>query len=85
MVYRTLGKTAFSVRGCGTCLEQCPSAPDVPTIMRSYMYAYGYRDLPAAARNLDSIKDNPISCADCSYRTGFHLLTTAARQPAFNR
>jgi predicted aldo/keto reductase-like oxidoreductase len=53
-------------QGCGTCLKQCSSAPDIPTLMRSYMYVYGYKDLRAAARNLDSIKDNPIACSDCS-------------------
>ncbi len=53
-------------QGCGTCLEQCPAAPDIPTLMRCYMYAYGYRDLAAAARNLDTVKDHPIACADCS-------------------
>lgn len=53
-------------QGCGTCLGQCPEAPDIPTLMRCYMYAYGYRDLAAAARNIESIKDNPIACAACS-------------------
>ncbi len=52
-------------QGCGTCLEQCPSAPDVPTLMRAYMYAYGYRDLSAAVRGVESIKDDPLACADC--------------------
>lgn len=59
-------KDSFFCQGCGSCLEQCPSAPDIPTLMRCYMYAYGYRDLPAAARNLESVRDNPIACADCS-------------------
>jgi len=49
-----------------TCLKQCKIAPDIPTLMRCYMYAYGYRDLAAAARNIKSVKDNPIACADCS-------------------
>jgi predicted aldo/keto reductase-like oxidoreductase len=35
-------------QGCGTCLTQCSSAPDIPTLMRSHMYAYGYKDLRAA-------------------------------------
>jgi predicted aldo/keto reductase-like oxidoreductase len=30
------------------------------------MYAYGYRDLPAAVRNIKSVKENSIACADCS-------------------
>jgi len=53
-------------QGCGTCLSQCPEAPDIPTLMRCYMYAYGYRDLASAVRNIESIKDNPIACAACS-------------------
>jgi ferredoxin len=52
-------------QGCGTCLKQCSKAPDIPTLMRCYMYAYGYRDLPAAVRNIKSV-DNPIACADCA-------------------
>jgi len=31
------------------------------------MYAYGYRDLRTAARNLGSVKDNPIACAGCFF------------------
>jgi predicted aldo/keto reductase-like oxidoreductase len=58
-------KDSLFCQGCGTCLKQCPIAPDIPTLMRSYMYAYGYRDLPAAVRNIKSVRDNPISCADC--------------------
>ncbi|MGB2764603.1 MAG: aldo/keto reductase, partial [Candidatus Aminicenantaceae bacterium] len=53
-------------QGCGTCLKQCTKAPDIPTLMRCYMYAYGYRDLVAAVRNIESIKDNPIACVNCS-------------------
>ena len=59
-------KDSLFCQGCGTCLKQCTSAPDIPTLMRSYMYAYGYRDLAAAVRNIGSVKDNPIACADCS-------------------
>lgn len=59
-------KDSLFCQGCGTCLKQCTKAPDIPTMMRCYMYAYGYRDLPAAVRNIKSIKDNRIACADCS-------------------
>jgi predicted aldo/keto reductase-like oxidoreductase len=59
-------KDSLFCQGCGTCLKQCPIAPDIPTLMRCYMYAYGYRDLPAAVRNIKSVRDNPIACADCS-------------------
>jgi predicted aldo/keto reductase-like oxidoreductase len=53
-------------QGCGTCLSQCSQAPDIPTLMRCYMYVYGYRDLAAAVRNIESVRDNPIACAACS-------------------
>ncbi len=59
-------KDSLFCQGCGTCLRQCSSAPDIPTLMRCYMYAYGYRDLAAAARNISAVKDNPVACADCS-------------------
>jgi predicted aldo/keto reductase-like oxidoreductase len=53
-------------QGCGSCLKQCTKAPDIPTLMRCYMYAYGYRDLPAALRNIQSVKDDPVACSACS-------------------
>jgi predicted aldo/keto reductase-like oxidoreductase len=53
-------------QGCGTCLQQCKEAPDIPTLMRCYMYTYGYRDLAAAVRNIESIKDDPVVCTECS-------------------
>ncbi|MCK4761826.1 MAG: aldo/keto reductase, partial [Candidatus Aminicenantes bacterium] len=59
-------KDSLFCQGCGNCLKQCKSAPDIPTLMRCYMYVYGYRDLPAAARNLESFKDSKIACTDCS-------------------
>lgn len=59
-------KESLFCQGCGTCLKQCTIAPDIPTLMRSYMYAYGYRDLRAAVRTIESIKDNPLACADCA-------------------
>ena len=59
-------KDSLYCQGCGTCLKQCSSAPDIPTLMRCYMYTYGYRDLPAAVRNIKAVKENPIACADCA-------------------
>lgn len=59
------GESLFC-QGCGSCLQQCSAAVDIPTLMRCYMYAYGYRDLAAAVRTLDSIKDDPVACIHCS-------------------
>lgn len=33
---------------CKKCLAQCKANMDIPAIMRSYMYAYGYKDLQHA-------------------------------------
>jgi predicted aldo/keto reductase-like oxidoreductase len=63
---RANSKDGLFCQGCGTCLGQCPAAPDIPTLMRCYMYAYGYRDLASAVRTIASVKDNPIACAGCS-------------------
>jgi len=63
---RARTEVSLFCQGCGTCLKQCSQAPDIPTLMRCYMYACGYRDLAAAVRNIESIKDNPIACAACS-------------------
>lgn len=59
-------KESLFCQGCGNCLKQCKAAPDIPTLMRCYMYAYGYRDLTAAVRNLEPFRDKAIACADCS-------------------
>jgi predicted aldo/keto reductase-like oxidoreductase len=56
----------FFCQGCGTCLEQCSMAPDIPTLMRAYMYAYAYRDLSAASRCIEAVKESPLPCSSCS-------------------
>jgi len=33
---------------CGECRGQCPRRVDVPTLMRTHMYAYDYRNLELA-------------------------------------
>jgi predicted aldo/keto reductase-like oxidoreductase len=54
---------------CGQCLAGCPKGLPIPDLMRSYMYAYGYRNLQAAHELVGSldIAENPCgSCASCS-------------------
>jgi len=50
---------------CGTCEEQCPSNVDVPTLMRSYMYAYGYKNLSLAHSTIEDLGSH-LPCTDCS-------------------
>lgn len=50
---------------CGQCVGQCRHGLDVPTFMRSYMYAYGYGNL-AHARDTLSLANCPdVPCAEC--------------------
>lgn len=48
---------------CGRCTDQCRYHMDIPTLMRSYMYAYGYRNYALAADCLK--KSGPVHCLDC--------------------
>jgi predicted aldo/keto reductase-like oxidoreductase len=63
---------------CNDCAAQCPKGVDVPTLMRSYMYAYGYRNLRSAKVALDSIAFEGAPCEACdscriSCRMGFDV------------
>lgn len=54
---------------CGQCLQGCPKGLPIPDLMRSYMYAYGYRNLGLAHELVSSldVPENPCgSCASCS-------------------
>ena len=50
---------------CGTCQEQCPSSVDVPSLMRSYMYAYGYKNLSLAHSAIEDLGPH-LPCSNCS-------------------
>jgi len=51
---------------CGTCLPQCRQALDIPTLMRSHMYAYGYRNLAHARDTLSYAVKDADPCSSCS-------------------
>ncbi|MCP4221416.1 MAG: hypothetical protein GY765_42715 [bacterium] len=51
---------------CEKCLAQCRHDFHIPTVMRSYMYAYGYRKTALAGETLDSLKLKRIPCKDCA-------------------
>jgi len=50
---------------CNECLPQCPADLDIPTLMRSYMYAYGYESPAKARETLDFIDLSNIPCINC--------------------
>jgi predicted aldo/keto reductase-like oxidoreductase len=71
-------ETGLFCHQCRECLPQCPHNLDIPTIMRSYMYAYGYKDMEHAWYTLGDSKltDNPCHlCDDCSIacKAGFNV------------
>jgi hypothetical protein len=60
-------------RQCGACLASCPRGADVPTLVRTHMYAAQYGNLLAAREALDAIEPGRgveacRSCGDCEAR-----------------
>jgi predicted aldo/keto reductase-like oxidoreductase len=51
---------------CGSCQTQCPAGLEIPLLMRSYMYAYGYRDLGKARAALSQADMSRLQCIDCA-------------------
>jgi len=54
---------------CRTCEGQCAQDLDIPTIMQSYMYAYGYRNLEQARHTLDNALLPAGACDQCEWCT----------------
>ncbi len=50
---------------CRQCVPQCRYNLEIPTAMRSYMYAYGYRNLKQARHTLNEAGLPDNSCKDC--------------------
>ena len=57
--------TGLYCQQCGRCIEQCPKRINIPAIMRSYMYAYGYGNLDHAYETLCSANLDLAACRDC--------------------
>ncbi len=57
-------------RQCRQCVAACPHEADIPTLMRTHMYAKQYADFELARRALDSIRSDRglarcVSCEEC--------------------
>ena len=59
-------KNGLYCQQCKECLPQCPQNLDIPTIMRSYMYAYGYRNTSQAWHTLEASGISGKPCENCS-------------------
>lgn len=57
--------TGVFCQQCGSCLPQCRHQVDIPNLMRSYMYAHGYKNLQAAQENLALIDEKNLQCQNC--------------------
>jgi predicted aldo/keto reductase-like oxidoreductase len=51
--------------GCNNCLKGCPVNLPVPELMRAYMYAYGYSNLPMAYNLLGELGTGSSPCINC--------------------
>jgi uncharacterized protein len=50
---------------CKECLSDCPQNLDIPTMMRSYMYAYGYKNIRQAWHTMAKV-DYSKQCENCN-------------------
>lgn len=50
---------------CGRCVPQCRKGLDIPTLMRSHMYVYGYRNLAHARETMEYAGRASDPCAGC--------------------
>jgi predicted aldo/keto reductase-like oxidoreductase len=50
---------------CGKCTGQCRDNLDIPTLMRSYMYAFGYGNFAHAKSNLKHANLISAPCTNC--------------------
>jgi predicted aldo/keto reductase-like oxidoreductase len=58
---------------CETCVSACPNGVDIPTLMRTHMYAAQYGNFYHARATLDEIPENAgldacAACAECNAR-----------------
>jgi predicted aldo/keto reductase-like oxidoreductase len=61
-----MGMNGLFCEQCGVCVPQCQKSLDIPTMMRSYMYAYGYKNYQAARETLTLAGTDDNDCADCT-------------------
>jgi predicted aldo/keto reductase-like oxidoreductase len=50
---------------CEECMPQCRAGLDIPTLMRSYMYAFGYDNPAKARKTLDYVDLSYVPCKEC--------------------
>ena len=51
---------------CRLCVPQCPLGLEIPTLMRSYMYAHGYKNPAKAKEALEHLDLARLPCSGCA-------------------
>lgn len=51
---------------CGECHDACPYSLEIPVLMRSYMYAYGYNDMSKARNTMAEADLSRMKCSGCT-------------------
>lgn len=59
------GLSGLYCQQCARCLSQCPAGVEIPTLMRSYMYAVGYGQPGQAVRTVRAQTSADIACTRC--------------------
>jgi uncharacterized protein len=76
---------------CGQCRQDCPKRADIPTLMRSHMYAIQYRNASlaydtmagiAVGRGLDACKECPSCVASCRHNVKIERKLTELKELA---
>ncbi len=62
----SMGMLGLYCQQCGKCEPQCVQSLQIPTIMRSYMYAYGYKNFAAARETLRAAASDGELCDNCA-------------------
>ena len=60
-----IGLPGLYCQQCKRCLDQCPYTLDIPTLMRSYMYAFGYQNMIKARETLGPRLSANFPCKSC--------------------
>jgi len=61
-----IGQLGLFCPQCGKCVDMCRDKLDIPSLMRAYMYTYGYKNLGAAHAAVQMAGLDPISCDTCN-------------------
>lgn len=61
----TTGMTGLFCPQCGKCRSQCRYNLEIPTLMRCYMYAYGYKNPAQSKWILQQEDPSAITCRNC--------------------